>query len=160
MTQLDRDFKLLAFFPADHAEAMNGKIYVHGGYWNRLNFPSFPQLVNLTLVAVLNVPFAKYQADHKFSIGMRDLDGNALPLDVQGNFRVGANPTMEYGDPTVMPIAVPVIGLPITHPADYVFTFSVDDTPLGDFAFRAVQIQMPLMFHRGPPDPPSESEAS
>lgn len=158
---LSRDFELLAFFPADHAEAINGKIYVNGGYWDRLNFQSFPWSLNLSLVAILRVPFAKYQADHTFAIGMENSDGNRLPLDVQATFRVGANPDMKYGDPTIMPVAVPVAGLLIQRPGDYSFTFEVDAELLGHHRFRAAQIQVPLQFQLGPPpaDPP-ESEAS
>ena len=159
MTSPLSGFRLLAFFPADHAESLNAKVYVHGGFWNRLNFPSFPQTLNLTLVAVVEVPFAKYQKEHSFAIGMEDADSEKLPLEVRGTFRVGANPDMEYGDPTIMPVAVPVSNLAIPRPADYVFTFDIDDERLGRYAFRAVQLQIPLQFQLGQQAPP-DSEAS
>ena len=154
-------FELLAFFPADHAEAVNGKLYVHGGYWERLNFPMYPQVFpSFALVAVVRVPFAAYQAEHRFRFGMEDADGNELSLRVEGAFRVGAAPDMEYGDPTVMPIAVPVHNLVIERPGQFAFTFALDDAPLGRFAVKAMQVAAPLQFNLTPPVDPSEGGAS
>ncbi len=154
------DFKLLAFFPSDHATVENGKLYVHGGYWSRLNFPRYPQVVPaIALVAVLEVPFARYHAEHGFTIRMKDPDGKMLPLDIGGTFRVGAGPDMEYGDPTVMPITVPVYNLVLDRAGDYSFTFTLDGKELGRYPIRAVQVPVPLQFNLAPPPPP-QSEAS
>jgi hypothetical protein len=160
MTERLTDFRLLAFFPADHADAAGGKLYVNGGYWSRLNPATFPHLLNLTLVAVLEVPFAKYQAEHTFRFGMENADGEALPLEVEGSFRVGADPELDYGEPSIMPITVGVGNLVIPSPSWYSFTLAVDGEVLGRFPFRAVQLQIPLQFQLGRPPAPPESEAS
>ena len=153
MTQGLSGFERLAFFPADHAEAIDGKVYVNGGYWCRLNFPSFPQPLNLTLVAVLKVPFGEYQAEHTFTMGLEDAESGRLPLDVEGSFRVGADPGMNDGEPTVLPVTVPVANLSIPHAGDYAFTLAVDDERLGRYPFRAVQLQAPLQFTVDQPQP-------
>jgi len=45
-----------AFFTADHAEALNGKVYLNGGFWNRLNYPQHPAVIpTMALVAVVSV---------------------------------------------------------------------------------------------------------
>lgn len=155
-----RDFRLLAFFPCDHASAENGKVYVNGGFWSRLNFPAYPQVVPaIALVAVVEVPFARYHAEHEFAIGMIDPDGNALPLDIRGKFRVGAGPDMEYGDPTVMPITVPIHNLVLERAGDYSFSFAVDGAELGRYSVRAVQVPVALQFNLSPPPRPPQSEA-
>ncbi len=68
---MSRTFRVLAFCPADHAEVVNGKLYVHGGFWGRLNFSMFPQVLPaVSLVAVLEVPFSAYHAEHKLALGL------------------------------------------------------------------------------------------
>ena len=90
------DFKVIAFFAADHAAVADGKVYVNGGFFSRLNFPTYPAVVpSVTLVAVLEVPFHAYHEDHTVGMGLEDADGEALPLKVEGQFRVGADPTMK-----------------------------------------------------------------
>jgi hypothetical protein len=157
MTPDPLEFELLGFFPADHAAAVEGKLYLNGGCWNRLRFPTYPQVVPaMALVAVLKVPFGRYNAKHKFRFGMEDPDGKQTSFFAEGEFRVGAMADMEYGDPTVMPIVMPIHNLVIAAPGDYSFTFSVDNEELGRFAVRAMQIAIPMQFAVQPP----ESEAS
>jgi hypothetical protein len=160
MTSSPLDFTVQAFFAADHAVVENGKLYVNGAGWNRFGFPGFPQVVpSMSLVAILEVPFGHYNAQHTFRFGLEDPDQVALPLAVVGNFRVGASPDMEYGDPTMMPIAVPIYGLVIPRAGDYAFVFSVDDEPLGRYRVRATQIAIPLQFNLSPPPAPPQAEA-
>ena len=35
-----------AFFVADHADVVGGKVYVNGGFWSRLQFPSYPAVTS------------------------------------------------------------------------------------------------------------------
>ena len=140
-------FEVIAFFAADHAEALNGKVYMNGGFWNRLNYPQYPAVVpTMALVAVVNVPFHQYQEDHSFSLGMVDADENPAPLRVEGKFRVGASPDLKRGDPTLMPIAIPVNGLRIERPGDYSFRLSLDGEEMSRYQFRAVHVTTPLRF--------------
>jgi len=159
---MTRTFRVLAFFPADHAEVVNGKLYVHGGYWGRLNFALFPQMLPpMALVAVLEVPFSAYHAEHTLSLGVTDADGNALPLQVDATFRVGADADMQYGDPTVMPLAVPVANLVIPAPGDYSFTLTVNGELAERYAIRARHVAVPVQLTSQPPhDHPPQSEAS
>ena len=152
------EFALKALFTADHAEAVNGKLYINGGGWNRLGFPFFPQVLpNMAVVAIVEVPFAKYQAEHQFEIKMVDPDGAALALKIDGNFRVGADPNMNYGDPTLMPFALPVHNLLIQGPGDYSFVFSIDGKELGRYPIRVMQVAIPMQFNLAPPPAPPAS---
>jgi len=154
------DFRVLAFFAADHAQAVGGKVYVNGGFWNRLRFPTYPAIVpSLALVAVVEVPYRAYHQDHSFHLGMVDADGNVLPLNATGDFRVGAEPDMRVGDPTLMPIAIPITGLKIDKPGDYAFTFSIDGAELDRYHVRAVQVAVPMKLELIEPDAPGDEEA-
>lgn len=149
---MTRTFRVLAFFPADHAEVVNGKLYMNGGFWGRLNFPLFPQVLPpMALVAVLEVPFSAYHAEHTLALGVEDADGTALPLHVDATFRVGADAQMQYGDPTVMPLAVPVNNLVIPAPGDYLFTLTVNGELLERYAIRAQQVSVPVQLNVMPP---------
>ncbi len=140
-------FEVVAFFAADHAEAVNGKVYLNGGFWNRLNYPQYPAVAGpLSLVAVISVPFHEYQEDHRFAIGLVDADGISEPLKIEGAFRMGASPDLRRGDPTLMPIAIPVSGLRLERPGDYRFTLAIDGEEFARYQFRAVQLAAPLRF--------------
>lgn len=152
----------MAFFPADHAEAVNGKLYANGAYWNQLNLPSYPAVMpSLTLVAVVEVPFGLLHAEHVIQMGLKDPDGEPLALRVEGKFRVGAAPTLEYGDSTIMPVTVPVNGLVLPRPGRYTFTCTIDGEELDHFSIRALHLPIPMQFTIAPPvQRPPESEAS
>jgi len=157
---MTREFKSLAFFPADHAEAVGGKLFVHGGYWGRLNFPVFPHaLPHMALGVVLEVPFAAYHARHQFKIGMQDVDGHEFPLRVDGEFQVGAPPDIQYGDPTVMPLAIPLNNIVFERPGSYVFTLAVDGEEIDRYAIRAYHVAVPVQLNLAPPPNPPQSQA-
>ncbi|MCP3992534.1 MAG: hypothetical protein GY724_25915 [Actinomycetia bacterium] len=138
-------FKALGFFPADHAAAEGGKVYANGAYWTVLRFREFPAVLSgMTLVAVLQQPFHAYLADHTFAMRMQDSDGNNLPaVQVQGQFRATLGPDAKYGDPGVLPFAVPLHGLKFERPGRYAFVFSVDDQELARYPFQVIQILAP-----------------
>ncbi len=148
------DFAVLAFFPADHGAVVGGKLYVNGGYWSKLNFPNYPQVVTVSLVAVIHVPFRAYQQDHVFEIGLEDAGGNVLDFKVEGGFRVGADPETRYGEPSVMPIAA-TVNVQIERPTDYAFTLKLDGHEEARYAFRAVQVAVPVKFEVPPEQPPA-----
>jgi hypothetical protein len=140
MTSTPLDFGLQAFLTADHAAVVEGKLYVNGGCWNGLNFPTFPHpLPPGTIVVVIEVPFAKYNADHDFGLTLEDPDGQVLDTKVEGNFRVGMAAAMNFGDPTLLPMAIPLPNIVLPRPGDYSFVFSVDREELGRFRVRAAQ---------------------
>lgn len=157
MTRADTDIYALAFCPADHAEALGGKLYANGAFWNRLNATSaFPWTAPpISLVAVLHIPFHSYHRDHTFAFLLEDADGHRMELRVEGQFRVGAQPDMRHGDPTLMPISVHVGGLSFPKSGDYAFVLEVDGGEIARFPFRVVQVAAPISLPSAPPpDPP------
>jgi hypothetical protein len=134
-------FESLAFFAADHAAVENGKAYINGGFWDRILQVAYPAQISVSLVAVLRVPAEAYLANHKLTVEMEDANRQKLPaLKIEGEFRVGASPALEPGEPTIMPVAFPLDGLTIQQAGDYWFVLSVDENELDRFKVRAVQI--------------------
>jgi hypothetical protein len=141
MTDWDpNSFSALGFFPADHAAAESGKVYASGAYWSTLHFPSFPAVLpTMALVAVVQQPFSAAHADHEFAISLEDADGKAQPLDVRGTFRAAPGLQSKYGEPNVIPITVPIHGLPFEAAGDFAFVLRVDGTELARYPIRVIQ---------------------
>lgn len=137
------DFEAVAFFAADHAAVENGKAYVNGGFWDRIRQTSYPAQISVSLVAVLRVSAEAYLTNHKLAIEMEDANREKLPsLKIEGEFRVGASPHLEPGEPTVLPVAFPLDGLTIDRAGDYWFVLSVDGGEIDRFRVHAMQIGM------------------
>jgi len=148
------DFSLRALYTADYAQVVNGKFYINGGGWNRMNSTVFPYVVpTLSVIALLDVPFSKYNADHDYEVGLIDPDGAPYQLKVTGKFRTGAPPDLNYGDPTLIPLVVTINNFAFHRPGDYSFTFAVDSEELGRYPIRLVQIVLPPQFHAAPAAP-------
>ncbi len=152
-TLAETDLHAVAFFLADHAVVEGGKVYVNGGFWGRLQFPSYPTVASFAVVAVLHVPWRAYHQVHKFMIWFEDADGNRTPAQFEGEFQVGAGPDMRRGDPTTMPVAGLVQNFVIDRPGDYACVLEVDGAKIDRWPFRAVQIFMPTMMPPGPVGP-------
>lgn len=134
-------FRARGFFPADYAAGEGGKVYASGAYWSLLRFQTFPAVLpTMALVAVIEVPFHAYQADHVVEISLVDLDGNPSGLQVQGRFR--SSPTIEakYGAAGLVPIIAPVQGLRFDRPGDYSFVLKVDDMKIDQYGFSVIQV--------------------
>lgn len=157
MTEKVSDFDVIAFFPADHASVVEGKLYVNGGIWDRLNFPAYPQLVPpVSLVAVVRVPYRAYHQDHTFGMRMENAENEPLSFRVEGGFRFGTEPHTRVGDPSLMSVAVPVAGVVLESPGDYSFVFSIDGTDLVRYPLRAVQVVGPPQLGTPRVDPSNE----
>ena len=139
MTSPRPAFGALAFFLADHAVVESGKLYVHGGYGIEIAAPAFPLTSPASLVAVLSVPWGAHNADHALSVHLIDHDGAALPFEVTATFRSGTTPFMNPGEPTILPLAFPLL-LSLPQPGRYCFTLSVDEEELDRYSFRVRQV--------------------
>jgi hypothetical protein len=141
------DFEALAFFTADHAVVENNKLYVNGGFWNILPQSSFPVRVTGSLVTVIKVPAQEYLEDHHITVDLTDPDGENLPFRIDGEFRVGASPYLNRGDPSIISLAFPLDGLVLERAGEYSFVLSIDRNELNRYRIHAIQsppIQLPF----------------
>ncbi len=128
-----------AFFTADHAEVQGGKLYVNGGFWTRLSFPSFPQVFSFSVCVVLHIPWRAHHQSHSFAISFEDADGQTV-TNLEGEFSSGTLPDMRAGDFTVFPMAAQVGNFVFQRPGDYAAVLRVDGTEIKRWRFRAVQV--------------------
>jgi hypothetical protein len=130
-----------AFFAADHVDAVGGKLYTNGGFFNMLRFPSYPAIVpTLGIGASLKVPWHAYQQDHHFVVTLRDEDCRELPLRVEGGFRVGADILLRRGDPSIVNIGGTVTNVIFERPGHYHLVLHVDGEELDRWGLQAVQL--------------------
>ncbi|MGO9078768.1 MAG: DUF6941 family protein [Streptosporangiaceae bacterium] len=134
------DLHAEAFFTADHAVVESGKLYVNGGFWSRLNFPSFPMVHNFAVCVVLHVPWRAHHQRHTFAISFEDADGQTSPNRLEGQFQTGTAPDMRTGDYSLVPIAVMVNGFVLQRSGDYSAVLEIDGTEVSRWRFRAVQV--------------------
>jgi Family of unknown function (DUF6941) len=151
------DFEALAFFTADHAAVESGKLYVNGGYWNILPRDRFPARITGALVAVIKVPAQEYSENHRITIELLGPDEENLPFRIDGDFRVGASPHLNRGDPSVIPLAFPLEGLVLEQAGDYCFTLSLNGNELKRYLIRAIQ-SPPIQQPSDPPGSDAEEE--
>jgi hypothetical protein len=135
------DFEALAFFTADHAAVENNKLYINGGFWNVLPRDSFPARVVGSLAVVIKVPASAYQDNHHITVQLvdQDHDEESLPFRIDGEFRLGASPHLNRGDPSIVSLAFPLDGLVLERAGEYSFVLSIDEKELKRYRIHAIQ---------------------
>ena len=107
------DSLAIDMFLADRAEAINGKLYVMGGAWDRLQVPELPGPlpVPISVAVVITVPWSLTNKEFTFSLELVDVDNNpvALPLEEGEDaglfsipFEVGRPPGLREGRPVTI----------------------------------------------------------
>jgi hypothetical protein len=129
-----------AFLLADHAEAVNGKLYVIGGAFNRLYAGGAPPVVHphLSVATVLTIPWPATGMSHNVSLTLEDADGQLLlPMGaLEAAFEVSRPVGMKDGDESLVPFVFDINGLELGRFGDYLFRLHVDGRPLGEARFR------------------------
>lgn len=137
---------------AEHAEAVNGKLYVMGGCWNTISAPELPfPYPHLALAAAVEVPWQSTNERHAIRVELLDSDRNAaLPKPIEGEFEVGRPPGMRPGDDSLVVFAFNFNNLVFAKAGWYSFVVSVDGTDLGHARFKVQKVQAPVR-SPGPP---------
>lgn len=129
-----------AFFTADHAAVHSGKLYVNGGCWTRLKFPSFPAVHNFSICVVLHIPCGEHQQSHSFAVSFEDADGQPTPYRLEGRYQTGALAGTRPGDVTAVPIALQAANFVFQRPGDYTAILQVDGEEIRRLRFSAVEV--------------------
>lgn len=126
-----------AYFLADHAEVVNGKLYVNGGLITRLHRPAYPAPMDVSLVLVLENSREEARTTHQMEVRLQDADGTPLMPAIQGEMGIGSIPSdIPRGIPLFAPIALR-IGVPIPRPGTYEFVLMLDQHHVASLPFSA-----------------------
>jgi len=126
----------------DHAEAINGKLYIMGGGWSVC--PPGPR--NMTLAVKILVPWDEANEEHRFRVSLMDDAGNIVELGEppkavvhEGQLVVGRPPHIKKGTPLDVVLAFGFIGLPLASKASYRWQLEINNEPVCDASFQTTE---------------------
>jgi hypothetical protein len=126
------DFLLVA----DRAEAVNGKLYVLGGGWDRINMPQLPGAANFDVALGILVGYTETNERHEFQLALEDDDGNVVVGPVGGQFEMGRPPGLKPAQAQRFMVAVrgPFV---LPGPGEYHWMLVLDGQRAGKTSFWA-----------------------
>ncbi len=131
--------RLDALFLANSAEAQSGLLYVLGGAWSRCWPPpgqQYPYERNLTVAAVIRVPWTETNIQHWFRIAVLDDDGHELGT-MEGDFTTGRAVDVTVGASQVVALAAQVT-VTLYGPGIYHVVADLDDMEAHRIEFEAL----------------------
>ncbi len=128
------DFLILA----DKAEAVNGKLYMMGGGWDRLYVVDFAQPQRISIGLAIIVPWNATNANHTLSIRAETQDGSELAAFTL-TFKAGRSPELGQGDAQRIPLGLELLA-PLPGPGTYVIKAFIHDQEEGRVVFHAMPV--------------------
>lgn len=117
---------------ADAAQALDGKLYIHGGGWDTISATSFPTVhPSLALALLFRVEYSEAPGQLPLEIRLVDADETEVKMRMKASVSVGHAPGSIKGEPTFVPLALTIPGLQFDRPASYSFKVTGGDEWLG-----------------------------
>jgi hypothetical protein len=131
---------------ANHAENVNGLLYMSGGGWDTLSVQSplegVPEgifaLMQGNLVVRLLLTTTETNREHTITWEIVDEDGNPV-MKAEAKTHVQAQVGLPIGWDQSVNYVFPLAGIPLPKPANYTINLSVDGEFLGDRPFRVLK---------------------
>lgn len=125
----------------DHAEAINGKLYIMGAAWNLLQAPD--QAITIALAIVVKVAWDEADQSHELIAELLDADGeriimNGEPVAPSGRFELGRPTGVKPGSTLNMPLAFNLTGL-VLGVGQYEWRLTIDEEPVARAPFAVVE---------------------
>lgn len=125
----------------DHAEAINGKLYIMGAAWNLLQAPG--QAITIALAIVVKVAWDEADQSHELVAELLDADGerivmNGEPVAPSGRFELGRPTGVKPGSTLNMPLAFNLSGL-VLAVGQYEWRLTIDGDPVARAPFAVVE---------------------
>jgi hypothetical protein len=121
VTAMRLDFLMLA----DRAEAVNGKLYMVGGGFDRVGAPNFPTNANFDIAIGAMVDYHETNEPHTFELRLEDVDNNVVLGPIGGQVEVGRPPGMKAGQSQRVMIVFRG-PFPISAPGEYAWVAVLD----------------------------------
>ncbi len=137
----------VAMMLADHAEVVNGKLYIMGGGWSVTG----PQPAPSAIAIKIEVPWTAANQKHSMRLELVDADfrpvltlgpnGTKVPIVIDAAFEAGRAPGLLPGSPLDVPFAVNIGPIPLNSGERFIWRLSIDGESQDDwkvsFATRA-----------------------
>jgi hypothetical protein len=131
---------------ADAATEANGKLYIHGGGWDRIITAQLPFVQStFALVLVFRVEWNETNDEIPILIELVDADNQPAGLRGAGTLQVGRPPTARAGDPAYSSHITTISGLKFGQAGPYQFRVSSGERELTTLWFRVVHQPIPTV---------------
>lgn len=134
LNNLEIDFFILA----DRAEAVNGKLYLMGGGWDRNLINDINQPVLLSFAVGILVPWNATNQTHTLEITIENADGTRHDFKLEAQFNQGRQPWLTLGETQRVTLAIPGVGIKFSKPGNYVAIARINGTPMKRTGFHLV----------------------
>ncbi|HEV8634974.1 MAG TPA: hypothetical protein VG370_12130 [Chloroflexota bacterium] len=105
---------------ADRAEAINGKLYLMGGAWDRTFVQDFGQPVPLSFALSVQVPWVATNQPHTIEITIEDLDRRqSVDFEMRAEFVAGRPAWARVGQPQRVILTIPGAAVMLKEPGEY-----------------------------------------
>jgi hypothetical protein len=111
---------------ADSAQAVNGKLYVLGGGFDRITLPpGAPLQFRFDLAMVIEVPWTATNHPIHVTVDLLDADGQPIGYHAEGQLETGRPPGARHGASFPVPLVFPVLA-EFPAPGRYTISGSID----------------------------------
>jgi len=131
---LQIDFLVLA----DYAEAVNGKLYLMGGAWDRIGVRDASQPMRFGVALAILVPWTATNQNHALRLTLEDADGSERGMLVESTFVTGRPPELAPGSTQRVLLAVNSL-MPPPPAAEYALVAAIDGEERRRVIFTVVQ---------------------
>lgn len=135
----------------DHAEAVQGKLFVNGGGIDICyTQPTPPHVVNFGVAIIVSVPYTATNQAHELTVRLVTSDGTAVspyapagidqpsPIEAKLPFNLGRPPMLQPGDYQHLPLGVSFLALPLSDLGGYCVEILIDGTEMRRLPFRVM----------------------
>jgi hypothetical protein len=144
--------EIVAAMLADAADALNGKLYIHGGGWDALVMRAFPGVHHsMTLVVLLSADATEAPGTGELRVTLVDDDGMDVGVGAAAALAIGHGPLYRPGQRSTVPVAIPFQGVRFDRPGTYEFRVFWNGEQLArSVTFSVVAApQMPILGQAG-----------
>ena len=135
---LEIDFLMLA----DHAEAVNGKLYLMGGGWDRRTVVDFRQPQAFSVSVGVLIPWSLTNRPVPLTIALTDADGQSIAAPFQTNVLVGRPVNATPGQKLRYMLSLNFM-MPLPKPGTYVIEARLADVATRRVTFFADAVNLP-----------------
>lgn len=135
---MDADYLILA----DRAEAVNGKLYVVGGGWDRVGMLQIPGPADFDVALGVLVGYNETNAPHRIELALEDDDNKNVQPAINAQFELGKPAGMKAGQAQRFQL---VLRGPFTipKPGAYHWVVSLDGVRKATTRFWVDQVVLP-----------------
>ncbi len=119
---------------ADSAEAVNGKLYMLGGGWDRRAVADFAQPQSFAVVLGVSIPWSETNRPIPLTLSIADVDSGPIMPAFQTQLTIGRPPHARPGQRQRVMLALNVMAV-LPRASEYVIEAGIDDLPARRLTF-------------------------